>query len=265
MLGRPVGSVTVNVPLNDALLAQPALRGRPRRTRPARARAQRPGDRGRDHRAGRRSRSGGSLDRRFGGANTASTASGSSGLPTRRAARADAEVRHQRRRPRPTPSGRCWRSSSRSRRSPSPATRSLRCSYAAAVRARRCSAAAAMRERFALVGDALASTHNPDKLLPVILHATMDATGAVGGRIVQNGRVTAEEGDVAGAGRPLRLELGVAGNRRRDRAASSGRRAAASTRAHARAREVARARRRRSRSRTRGCTASCSGRRSPTS
>jgi diguanylate cyclase (GGDEF)-like protein len=60
----------------------------------------------------------------------------------------------------------------------------------------------------ALVGDALASTHNPDKLLPVILHATMDATGAVGGRVVQDGRVTAEEGDVVGAGRPLRLELG---------------------------------------------------------
>jgi len=59
----------------------------------------------------------------------------------------------------------------------------------------------------ALVGDALASTHNPDKLLPVILHATMDATGAVGGRVMQNGRVTAEEGDVVGAGTPLRLEL----------------------------------------------------------
>jgi diguanylate cyclase (GGDEF)-like protein len=60
----------------------------------------------------------------------------------------------------------------------------------------------------ALVGDALASTHNPDKLLPVILHATMDVTGAVGGRVLQNGLVTAEEGDVVGAGRPLRLELG---------------------------------------------------------
>jgi diguanylate cyclase (GGDEF)-like protein len=60
----------------------------------------------------------------------------------------------------------------------------------------------------ALVGDALASTHNPDKLLPVILHATMDVTGAVGGRVLQKGRVTAEEGDVVGAGRPLRLELG---------------------------------------------------------
>ncbi len=59
----------------------------------------------------------------------------------------------------------------------------------------------------ALVGDALASTHNPDKLLPVILHATMEATGAAGGRVLQNGRVTAEEGDVVGTGRPLRLEL----------------------------------------------------------
>jgi diguanylate cyclase (GGDEF)-like protein len=60
----------------------------------------------------------------------------------------------------------------------------------------------------ALVGDALASTHDPDKLLPVILHATMEATGAVGGRVVQDGRVIAEEGDVAGMGRPLRLDLG---------------------------------------------------------
>ena len=60
----------------------------------------------------------------------------------------------------------------------------------------------------ALVGDALASTHDPERLLPVILHATMEATGAVGGRVLQEGRVTAEEGDVAGAGRPLRIGLG---------------------------------------------------------
>ena len=58
-----------------------------------------------------------------------------------------------------------------------------------------------------LVGDALASTHNPDKLLPIVLHATMEATGAAGGRILQNGRVTAEEGDIVGTGRPLRVEL----------------------------------------------------------
>jgi diguanylate cyclase (GGDEF)-like protein len=82
--------------------------------------------------------------------------------------------------------------------------------------ARRASAFPVIRGRrdaraFALVGDALASTHNPDKLVPVILHATMDATGAIGGRIVQDGRVTAEEGDVAGAGHPLRLDLGVVG------------------------------------------------------
>jgi diguanylate cyclase (GGDEF)-like protein len=60
----------------------------------------------------------------------------------------------------------------------------------------------------ALVGDALASTHDPERLLPVILHATMEATGAVGGRVLQDGRVTAEEGDVAGTGRPLRIGLG---------------------------------------------------------
>jgi diguanylate cyclase (GGDEF)-like protein len=60
----------------------------------------------------------------------------------------------------------------------------------------------------ALVGDALASTHNPDKLLPVILHATMDATGARGGRVLQDGRITAQEGNVGGDGRPLTLVLG---------------------------------------------------------
>jgi diguanylate cyclase (GGDEF)-like protein len=57
-----------------------------------------------------------------------------------------------------------------------------------------------------LVGDALASTHDPDRLLPVVLHATMEATGAARGRVLQDGRVTAEEGS-AGAGRPLRLVL----------------------------------------------------------
>jgi diguanylate cyclase (GGDEF)-like protein len=81
---------------------------------------------------------------------------------------------------------------------------------------RRAGALPVIRDRrdaraFALVGDALASTHNPDQLLPVILHATMDATGAIGGRVVQDGRVAAEEGDVAGAGHPLRLDLGVEG------------------------------------------------------
>jgi len=57
-----------------------------------------------------------------------------------------------------------------------------------------------------LVGDALASTHDPDRLLPVILHATMEATGAARGRVLQDGRVTAEEGGAAD-GRSLRLVL----------------------------------------------------------
>lgn len=57
-----------------------------------------------------------------------------------------------------------------------------------------------------LVGDALASTHNPDRLLPVILHATMEATGAARGRVLEDGRVTAEEGTATG-GRALRLVL----------------------------------------------------------
>jgi diguanylate cyclase (GGDEF)-like protein len=59
----------------------------------------------------------------------------------------------------------------------------------------------------ALVGDALASTHNPDKLLPVILHATMEATGARGGLVRNNEQVTAREGEVEGEVRPLRLQL----------------------------------------------------------
>jgi len=60
----------------------------------------------------------------------------------------------------------------------------------------------------ALVGDALASTHDPERLLPVILHATMEATGARGGRVLQDGRITAQEGEVGGHGRPLLLVLG---------------------------------------------------------
>ena len=59
----------------------------------------------------------------------------------------------------------------------------------------------------ALVGDALASTHDPDRLLPVILHAMMEATGARGGIVRQDGETTAQEGDVGGEGRALQLQL----------------------------------------------------------
>jgi diguanylate cyclase (GGDEF)-like protein len=59
----------------------------------------------------------------------------------------------------------------------------------------------------ALVGDALASTHNPERLLPVILHAAMQVTGATAGRIVRDGQEIAREGVVVDAGDPLELEL----------------------------------------------------------
>jgi diguanylate cyclase (GGDEF)-like protein len=64
-----------------------------------------------------------------------------------------------------------------------------------------------VRQVLALVGDALASTHNPDKLLPVILHASMEATGAVGGVAIREGEEVAHEGSFAETGRALRLEL----------------------------------------------------------
>ncbi len=64
-----------------------------------------------------------------------------------------------------------------------------------------------VRQVLALVGDALASTHDPERLLPVILHASMEATGAVAGEAVRNGDVVAREGTFAETGPPLRLDL----------------------------------------------------------
>ena len=64
-----------------------------------------------------------------------------------------------------------------------------------------------VRQVLELVGDALASTHNPVKLLPVILHAAMEATGASAGTALRDGGVAAREGAPAGEGEPLRLEL----------------------------------------------------------
>jgi diguanylate cyclase (GGDEF)-like protein len=61
-----------------------------------------------------------------------------------------------------------------------------------------------------LIGDALASTHEPDRLLPVILHAAMEATGAVAGVAVRGGQEVAREGSFERTGPPLRLELASA-------------------------------------------------------
>lgn len=70
------------------------------------------------------------------------------------------------------------------------------------------------RDALALVGDTLAATHNPDALLPVILRATADATGAAAGRLLVDGEQVAAVGDVPRRGRPLELDLGGGGGPR---------------------------------------------------
>lgn len=65
-----------------------------------------------------------------------------------------------------------------------------------------------VRQVLALVGDALASTHEPAKLLPVILHAAMEATGASAGVILRGEREAAREGDLPHAStQGLQLDL----------------------------------------------------------
>jgi diguanylate cyclase (GGDEF)-like protein len=63
------------------------------------------------------------------------------------------------------------------------------------------------REAIALVGDALAATHNPRALVPLILEVVTEATGARGAQMVQDGEEVGWFGDVGGKGRPLTLEL----------------------------------------------------------
>lgn len=63
------------------------------------------------------------------------------------------------------------------------------------------------REAIAHVGNALAATHDPRALLPVILEVTVDATGASGGRVLEGDRELAWLGQPT-AEEPLELELG---------------------------------------------------------
>jgi diguanylate cyclase (GGDEF)-like protein len=67
------------------------------------------------------------------------------------------------------------------------------------------------REAIALVGNALAATHDPRALLPVILEVTVDATGAAGGRVLEGERELAWRGEPAGE-EPLELDLGASGD-----------------------------------------------------
>jgi diguanylate cyclase (GGDEF)-like protein len=63
------------------------------------------------------------------------------------------------------------------------------------------------RDALAFVGDALAATHDPEALLPVILGVAIEATGAVAGRLVEGDRELAVRGRLAEEGEPLVLRL----------------------------------------------------------
>ncbi len=62
------------------------------------------------------------------------------------------------------------------------------------------------REALALVGNALAATHDARALMPLILEVVTEATGARGGELVQGGVQVGWFGEVAGR-HPLELDL----------------------------------------------------------
>jgi diguanylate cyclase (GGDEF)-like protein len=68
-----------------------------------------------------------------------------------------------------------------------------------------------VREAVALVGEALAATHDPDALLPVILESAVGATGAVGARLVSEGAERFRAGRPERGGPPLSLSLDTEG------------------------------------------------------
>ena len=68
------------------------------------------------------------------------------------------------------------------------------------------------REALALVGDALAATHNPRALLPVILSVITEATGSRGGQLVHEGRELEWVGDVDTGGDAITFDLAAEGD-----------------------------------------------------
>jgi diguanylate cyclase (GGDEF)-like protein len=68
-----------------------------------------------------------------------------------------------------------------------------------------------VREAVALVGEALAATHDPDALLPVILESAVGATGAVGARLVSEGAERSRAGHPERGGPPLTVSLDTEG------------------------------------------------------
>jgi diguanylate cyclase (GGDEF)-like protein len=69
-----------------------------------------------------------------------------------------------------------------------------------------------VRHVLSLVGEALGSTHDPERLLPIALDATMEATGAPGGVAIRGGEEVARAGRFDDVGTPLRLELDDGGD-----------------------------------------------------
>jgi diguanylate cyclase (GGDEF)-like protein len=63
------------------------------------------------------------------------------------------------------------------------------------------------REAIALVGDALAATHNPHALVPLILEVVTEATGARGAQMLHDGVEVGWFGEAGGRTRPLTLDL----------------------------------------------------------
>jgi diguanylate cyclase (GGDEF)-like protein len=64
-----------------------------------------------------------------------------------------------------------------------------------------------VRDAIARFGEALAATHDPFALLPVIVESTVEATGAAGGRLVVDGNEVARAGRPKKGGEPLTIEL----------------------------------------------------------
>jgi diguanylate cyclase (GGDEF)-like protein len=69
-----------------------------------------------------------------------------------------------------------------------------------------------VRDAIARFGEALAATHDPYALLPVIVGSTVEATGAAGGRLVIDEQEIARAGDPDAGGKPLAIPLGSEGS-----------------------------------------------------
>jgi diguanylate cyclase (GGDEF)-like protein len=71
-----------------------------------------------------------------------------------------------------------------------------------------------VRSAVALVGHTLAATHDAQALLPVILSAAIEATGAAGGQILEDERIASSQAQVTTEGAALVLDLGNATGKR---------------------------------------------------